>query len=306
MAVTRDELLRMIGEKLGQSTGGGQQRAQPTEKSDEERAKYKALAEKEYQRVQSVKKLSGTYNPAERERAQMAQRDALVAADNEAKAYRKNAALAQKEYDDYVNSQEFQQKKREAAAKMTRSTPMSEIPRNAPQMTEVFEDDTSKTLKAKADYAKKLSDDEKNRRVMAQDMAEINAMPEEDRKLFEQYVGSQNTRRDVFVNTNPILWFQKYNEETDAWKPLEEKYGEERLERWKETYNRYASQQMVEQTAQDVHNANDTVGGTVRRISPGFRRGHWAAWKPWLEECMSWGKEREGMPRFRRTRPRTR
>lgn len=266
MAVTRDELLRMIGEKLGQSTGGGQ----PTETSDEERAKYKALADKEYQRVQSVKKLSGTYNPVERERAQMAQRDALVAADNEAKAYRKNAALAQKEYDDYVNSQAFQQKKREAAAKMTRSTPMSEIPRNAPQMTEVFEDDTSKTLKAKADYAKKLSDDEKNRQVMAQDMAEINAMPEEDRKLFEQYVGSQNTRRDVFVNTNPILWFQKYNEETDAWKPLEEKYGEERLERWKETYNRYASQQMVEQTAQDVHNANDTVGGAVAQNIAGL------------------------------------
>ena len=263
MAVTRDELLKMISEKLGQSAGGGQQRTQPTEKPDEERAKYKALADKEYQRVQSVKKLSGTYNPVERERAQMAQRDALVAADNEAKAYRKNAALAQKEYDDYKNSQEFQQRKREAATQLTRNTPMSEVPRNAPQMTAVFEDDTSKELKARADYAKKLANDEKTSRVMAQDMAEINAMPEEDRKLFEQYVGSQNTRRDVFVNTNPILWFQEYNKETDAEKPLLEKYGEERLERWKETYNRYASQQMVDETAQDVHDANDTFAGAV-------------------------------------------
>nr|DAJ21259.1 MAG TPA: hypothetical protein [Myoviridae sp. cttWQ44] len=263
MAVTRDELLKMISEKLGQSTGGGQQRTQPAEKSGEEQAKYKEKAEKEYQRVQSVKKLSGTYNPVERERAQMAQRDALVAADNEAIGHRKNAALAQKEYDDYVNSQEFQQRKREAATKLTRNTPMSEVPRNAPQMTEVFEDETAKELKAKADYYKKLSDDEKTRRIMAQDMAEINAMPEEDRKLFEQYVGSQNTRRDVFVNTNPILWFQEYNKETDAEKPLLEKYGEERLERWKETYNRYASQQMVDETAQDVHDANDTFAGAV-------------------------------------------
>ena len=152
MAVTRDELLKMISEKLGQSTGGGQQRTQPAEKSGEEQAKYKEKAEKEYQRVQSVKKLSGTYNPVERERAQMAQRDALVAADNEAIGHRKNAALAQKEYDDYVNSQEFQQRKREAATKLTRNTPMSEVPRNGQQMTEVFGDGTAKELKAKADY----------------------------------------------------------------------------------------------------------------------------------------------------------
>ena len=263
MAVTRDELLKMISEKLGQSTGGGQQRTQPAEEPGEERAKYKEKAEKEYQRVQSVKKLSGTYNPVERERAQMAQRDALVAADNEAIGHRKNAALAQKEYDDYVNSQEFQQRKREAATKLTRNTPMSEVPRNAPQMTAVFEDDTSKELKARADYAKKLANDEKTNRVMAQDMAEINAMPEEDRKLFEQYVESQNTRRSVFVNSNPILWFQKYNKEADAEKPLLEKYGKEQLERWKETYNRYNSQQMVEDAAQDVHNTNDTAVGAV-------------------------------------------
>lgn len=230
---------------------------------DESWGKIREKANREYQRVQSVKKLSGTYNPVEREKLQREYRDALVALDNEAIGYRKNAALAQKEYDDYVNSQEFQQRKQEAAAKLTRNTPMSEVPRNAPQMTEVFEDETAKELKAKADYYKKLSNDEKTNRVMAQDMAEINAMPEEDRKLFEQYVGSQNTRRDVFVNTNPILWFQEYNKETDAEKPLLEKYGEERLERWKETYNRYASQQMVDETAQDVHDANDTFAGAV-------------------------------------------
>lgn len=177
--------------------------------------------------------------------------------------YEEEATLAQKAYDDYVKSQEFQQRKREAATNLTRNTPMSEVPRNAQQMTEVFEDETSKGLKAKADYYKKLSGEEKNRRVMAQDMAEINAMPEEDRKLFEQYVESQNTRRSVFVNSNPILWFQKYNKETDAEKPLLEKYGKEQLERWKETYNWYNSQQMAEKTAQDVHDTNDTAAGAV-------------------------------------------
>ena len=163
---------------------------------DESREKIREKANREYQRVQSVKKLSGTYNPVEREKLQREYRDALVALDNEAIGHRKNAALAQKEYDDYVNSQEFQQRKREAAVKLTQNVPASEVPRNAPQMMEIFEDETSQGLKAKADYYKKLSNDEKNRRVMAQDMAEINAMPEEDRKLFEQYAESQNAQRD--------------------------------------------------------------------------------------------------------------
>nr|DAU64075.1 MAG TPA: hypothetical protein [Caudoviricetes sp.] len=257
MAVTRDELLKMISEKLGQSTGGGQQRTQPAEKSGEERAKYKEKAEKEYQRVQSVKKLSGTYNPVERERAQMAQRDALVAADNEAIGHRKNAALAQKEYDDYVNSQEFQQRKREAATKLTRNTPMSEVPRNAPQMTAVFEDDTSKTLKARADYYKKLSGDEKTRRIMEQDMAEINAMPEEDRKLFERYAGDNLEQ----ISTLTPLDLAHAMEDTET--ELIKKYGAERLAELKESYEWYTAEQQAEQAVQSAHDMNDTGVGAV-------------------------------------------
>lgn len=237
---------------------------------DESREKIREKANREYQRVQSVKKLSGTYNPVEREKLQREYRDSLVALDNEAIGHRKNAALAQKEYDDYVNSQEFQQRKREAAVKLTQNVPMSEVPRNAPQMMEVFEDETSKALKAKADYYKKLSNDEKNRRVMAQDMAEINAMPEEDRKLFEQYAESQNAQRDVFAYTNPIRWFGYQNEVDDAWKPLVEKYGEEHLAELKESYNWYAGQQMAEQIAQDVHANNDAAGSAVAQQVIGF------------------------------------
>lgn len=237
---------------------------------DESWGKIREKANREYQRVQSVKKLSGTYNPVEREKSQREYRDALVALDNEAIGYRKNAALAQKEYDDYVNSQEFQQRKQEAATKLTQNVPMSEVPRNAPQMMETFEDETSKGLKAKADYYKKLSNDEKNRRVMAQDMAEINAMPEEDRKLFEQYAESQNAQRDVFAYTNPIRWFWHQNEVADAWKPLVDKYGEEHLAELKESYNWYASQQMAEQIAQDVHANNDAAGSAVAQQIIGF------------------------------------
>lgn len=224
---------------------------------DESWGKIREKANREYQRVQSVKKLSGTYNPVEREKSQREYRDALVALDNEAIGYRKNAALAQKEYDDYVNSQEFQQRKQEAATKLTRNTPMSEVPRNAPQMTEVFEDETSKGLKAKADYYKKLSNDEKTRRIMEQDMAEINAMPEEDRKLFERYAGDNLEQ----ISTLTPLDLAHAMEETET--ELIKKYGAERLAELKESYERYTAEQQAEQAVQSAHDMNDTGVGAV-------------------------------------------
>lgn len=236
--------------------------------NDELREKIREKADREYQRVQFVRGLSGTYSPAEREKAQREYRDALAARDAEAIRARKAAAsafasyedaavAAQKEYDDYVNSQEFQQKKQDAAAQMTRGVPVSDIPRNAPQMMETFEDETAQGLKAKADYYRKLSNDEKNRRVMAQDMAEINAMPEEDRKLFERYAGD-NTEQ---ISTLTPLDLAHAMEDTEA--ELIKKYGAERLAELKESYERYTAEQKAEQAVQSAHDMNDTGVGAV-------------------------------------------
>ena len=179
-----------------------------------------------------------------------------IAADNVV-PYLREVTLAQKEYDDYVNSQEFQQRKQEAATKLTRNTPMSEVPRNAPQMTEVFEDETSKGLKAKADYYKKLSNDEKTRRIIEQDMAEINAMPEEDRKLFERYAGDNLEQ----ISTLTPLDLAHAMEETET--ELIKKYGAERLAELKESYERYTAEQQAEQAVQFAHDMNDTGVGAV-------------------------------------------
>lgn len=179
-----------------------------------------------------------------------------IAADNVA-PYLREVTIAQKEYDDYVNSQEFQRRKREAATKLTQNTPMSEVPRNAPQMMETFEDDTSKELKAKADYYKKLSNDEKTRRIMAQDMAEINAMPEEDRKLFERYAGD-NTEQ---ISTLTPLDLAHAMEDTET--ELIKKYGAERLAELKESYEWYTAEQQAEQAVQSAHDMNDTGVGAV-------------------------------------------
>lgn len=179
-----------------------------------------------------------------------------IAADNVV-PYLREVTLAQKEYDDYVNSQEFQQRKREAATKLTRNTPMSEVPRNAPQMMETFEDETSKALKAKADYWKKLSNDEKTRRIIEQDMAEINAMPEEDRKLFERYAGDNLEQ----ISTLTPLDLAHAMEETET--ELIKKYGAERLAELKESYERYTAEQQAEQAVQSAHDMNDTGVGAV-------------------------------------------
>lgn len=179
-----------------------------------------------------------------------------IAADNVA-PYLREVTLAQKEYDDYVNSQEFQQRKQEAATKLTRNTPMSEVPRNAPQIVETFEDETSKALKAKADYYKKLSNDEKTRRITAQDMAEINAMPEEDRKLFERYAGDNLEQ----ISTLTPLDLAHAMEDTET--ELIKKYGAERLAELKESYERYTAEQQAEQAVQSAHDMNDTGVGAV-------------------------------------------
>lgn len=179
-----------------------------------------------------------------------------IAADNVA-PYLREVTIAQKEYDDYVNSQEFQQRKQEAATKLTQNVPMSEVPRNAPQMMETFEDETSKGLKAKADYYKKLSNDEKTRRITAQDMAEINAMPEEDRKLFERYAGDNLEQ----ISTLTPLDLAHAMEDTET--ELIKKYGAERLAELKESYERYTAEQQAEQAVQSAHDMNDTVVGAV-------------------------------------------
>lgn len=234
-------------ERNNESPISRQALAEREEKAREREAEKRATVEKaiaDVGIVPAVPRYERQYNMPE------------IAADNVA-PYLRELTLAQKEYDDYVNSQEFQQRKRDAATKLTRNTPMSEVPRNAPQMTEVFEDETSKGLKAKADYYKKLSNDEKTRRIMAQDMAEINAMPEEDRKLFERYAGDNLEQ----ISTLTPLDLAHAMEETET--ELIKKYGAERLAELKESYERYTAEQQAEQAVQSAHDMNDTGVGTV-------------------------------------------
>lgn len=238
---------------------------------DESWGKIREKANKEYQRVQSVKKLSGTYNPVEREKSQREYRDALVALDNEAIGYRKNAALAQKEYDDYVNSQEFQQRKQEAATKLTQNVPVSEVPRNAPQMMETFEDETSKGLKAKADYWKNEQEKAITTRMRQQDMAKVNALPEEDRKLLADYVENKDISENFWAHFgsggSSLLAATRMDK---ASQPLVDKYGRDAFDAMVAAYSwdlheRQAEEKMAK-AAEDVSTVPGAIGKSIESV----------------------------------------
>lgn len=383
MAVTKDESREKIREKADREY----QRVQSVKKLGGTYNPVKReKAEKEYQRVQFTKKLSGTYNPVERERAQMEYRDALVALDNEAIGHRRDAALAQKEYDDYVaspeyrkklediitenfsasetptsmpqleddrakelkdkakerkklsddeirkieerraalpspsavketpvqfspvytpgyerqynmpeiaadnvvpylrevtlaqkeyddyvNSQEFQQRKREAATKLTRNTPMSEVPRNAPQIVEAFEDETSKALKAKADYWKNEQEKAITTRMRQQDMAKVNALPEEDRKLLADYVENKDISENFWAHFgsggSSLLAATRMDK---ASQPLVDKYGRDAFDAMVAAYSwdlheRQAEEKMAK-AAEDVSTVPGAIGKNIESV----------------------------------------
>lgn len=193
-----------------------------------------------------------------------------IAADNVV-PYLREVTLAQKEYDDYVNSQEFQQRKREAATKLTRNTPMSEVPRNAPQMTEVFEDETSKGLKAKADYWKNEQEKAITTRMRQQDMAKVNALPEEDRKLLADYVENKDISENFWAHFgsggSSLLAATRMDK---AGQPLVDKYGRDAFDAMVAAYSwdlheRQAEEKMAK-AAEDVSTVPGAIGKSIESV----------------------------------------
>lgn len=193
-----------------------------------------------------------------------------IAADNVV-PYLREVTLAQKEYDDYVNSQEFQQRKREAATKLTRNTPMSEVPRNAPQMTEVFEDETSKGLKAKADYWKNEQEKAITTRMRQQDMAKVNALPEEDRKLLADYVENKDISENFWAHFgsggSSLLAATRMDK---ASQPLVDKYGRDAFDAMVAAYSwdlheRQAEEKMAK-AAEDVSTVPGAIGKSIESV----------------------------------------
>lgn len=193
-----------------------------------------------------------------------------IAADNVV-PYLREVTLAQKEYDDYVNSQEFQQRKRDAATKLTQNVPMSEVPRNAPQMMETFEDETSKGLKAKADYWKNEQEKAITTRMRQQDMAKVNALPEEDRKLLADYVENKDISENFWAHFgsggSSLLAATRMDK---ASQPLVDKYGRDAFDAMVAAYSwdlheRQAEEKMAK-AAEDVSTVPGAIGKSIESV----------------------------------------
>lgn len=187
-----------------------------------------------------------------------------IAADN-AVPYLREITLAQKEHDDYVKSPEFQQKKKDAAAKMTRGAPASEIPRNAPQMMETFEDDEAAGLKAKEDYYRNLSVREDDRRTLERNLRQIDPNDEE---AFILYTKLRDGDASVSKNNDTFYDFGQM-EEVKA--PLEAKYGKDAFEKLAEAYGRYyhanKAAALTEQARKDVETVPGAIGGSALSVA---------------------------------------
>ena len=190
-----------------------------------------------------------------------------IAADN-AVPHLRELTLAQKAYDDYVESPEYQQKKKDAAAKTTRNAPTSEVPRNAPQFVDSYEDNTAKELKAKTDYLRNLSGKEQDERTMTRDMAQIDHMPEEDRSALELYVKLQDGDASVSKNNDT---FYDFGQMKEVAAPLEKKYGKDRLAALAESYRRQLhakdAETLAEQTREDVGSVAGAIGGSALSVA---------------------------------------
>lgn len=171
----------------------------------------------------------------------------------------------QSAYDTYLDSEEYQQKLRDAMkpyllgnGATASTTPYGAMATAEAQKKEQAQKEESKDAKkeelgALAAYYKQQMDAEESARTHEANMKEISAMSDEERAQLEQYIQSRDSRRSVFVND--ITWFQDYNKEEQSKKALIEKYGEERLEKLAESYGRHIHEQEATKTVEDAQKA---------------------------------------------------
>ena len=142
-----------------------------------------------------------------------------------------------KQYEDYVNSEEYRKKQAESVRELQREmdkdesrvfAPTSDFSSPAPQ------DEMEARLRREKDRAEAAYNASEDRKTMEAGRAEIDAMPEEDLALLDSYVRNRDNRQDVFVND--ISWFLSNKKENDALKALTEKYGEDKALQLAEIY----------------------------------------------------------------------
>lgn len=143
-----------------------------------------------------------------------------------------------KEYDDYVNSQEYRQKRttdiiaQQIAKNQSESQRFASNYTMAPEVT-VPQDEKEMRLRAARDQAEKEYNEAENKKRFEADMEVINGLSEEDRKRLEIYSASKYSDREL-----PEEYL------VDS---LLEDFGRERLDELERTYSRYKNAKRAEE-----------------------------------------------------------
>lgn len=178
---------------------------------------------------------------------------------------------AQKEYEGYINSDEYKQKRaeynqtalRESMQRVfTAGESASGIPLGVAKVKPQV-DTKEQELKASVDHYKQQMDAEENQRIRDADMNEIAGWSDEDRAALEEYVRGKDERDDPLTVSNPFRFLIQNKKVADSYSALAAKYGEERLEELAESYGRVLHEQDAQKIVADTTAAVDNVPGAV-------------------------------------------
>lgn len=168
----------------------------------------------------------------------------------ETKRAEKEAEEAKKKKTEYLESDEYKEKRdqyyQNAKPAFTGTSDMI-------QPVAPYQDETEQELSAQADYAEKQAQAAEAEQVTNANLAEINAMPAEDRIALERY--AVGTEVDRWESLNPAQnGFQIGRAQTQA-ADLIAKYGQEKVdqlaESWRRNYNAQQKQE-IEKSAQEA------------------------------------------------------
>lgn len=111
-------------------------------------------------------------------------------------------------------------------------------------------------------------DQEESQRIRDADMKEIDSWSDEDREQLRQYISSENKTNNLFVNSNPLLWFGANKELGDSAKYLYGKYGEEKTKQLASSYSRYLHEEEARKIQEDTKEAvnKSTMSAIVHNI----------------------------------------
>ena len=114
-----------------------------------------------------------------------------------------------------------------------------------------------------------------DQRVRDNDMAEINAMPDEDREELRQYIENRDKNNEVTVRNNLILSLVHGIKLDKSKNALTEKYGAEKVDQLASTYSRYLKEEQAKQVEADTRAAvqenpwAQQIPGAVNRLLGG-------------------------------------